>query len=63
MDTLVSRKPPAGPRKTAKESSRASPKVLIAGHLKRVYDEVAKEPLPLQLQNLLNQLEEGERKS
>lgn len=57
MDTLVSRKPPsgAGPRKP----SKASHKALITSHLKKVYDEVAKEPLPPEMQALLNQLEEG----
>jgi anti-sigma factor NepR-like protein len=60
MDTLVSRKPPsgAGPRKASKES-KASHKALIANNLKKVYDQVAKEPLPPELQSLLNQLEEG----
>jgi len=61
MDTLVSRKPPsgAGPRKPSKDSSKTSPKTLIANSLKKVYDQVAKEPLPPELQGLLNQLEEG----
>ena len=64
MDTLVSRKPPAGagPRKMSKES-RVSHKVLITRNLKLVYEDIAKEDLPEKLQTLLDQIEDGERKS
>jgi len=60
MDTLVSRKPPSGPgpRKPSKDS-KASSKTLIAGHLKRVYDEVAREPLPPEMEALLSRLDDG----
>jgi hypothetical protein len=64
MDTLVSKKPPsgAGPRKPTKEA-KASHKTLISRHLKLVYDDIAREQLPKNLQDLLNQIDDGEVKS
>jgi hypothetical protein len=64
MDTLVSKKPPsgAGPRKPTKET-KASHKTLIARHLKLVYDDIALEQLPQNLQDLLSQIDETEVKS
>ncbi|MFT3729015.1 MAG: NepR family anti-sigma factor [Terricaulis sp.] len=59
MDTLVSRKPPSGAGLRKSKESKATHKALIANNLKKVYDEVAKEDLPPELQLLLNQLEEG----
>jgi hypothetical protein len=64
MDTLVSKKPPsgAGPRKPTKET-KASHKTLISRHLKLVYDDIAREQLPQNLQDLLSQIDETEVKS
>ena len=58
MDTLVSKRPPSGPGTHKPAKDKASHKTLISRHLKLVYDDIAREKLPQQMQDLLSQMDE-----
>ncbi len=62
METLVSKKPPPESTKTTKGASAANNKALITRNLRLAYGEVASEPVPDRLLNILSQMDDAEGK-
>lgn len=62
MESVVTKNTPPSNGRGGGKSPTSANKALITRNLRMVYGEIASEPLPSKLMDLLNQIEDGEDK-